>query len=73
MDTTYRLISNGDLELIQTFLARSIHFCTEARPTTEIDDCEHAEPTEFYSGACGYARGTMTSVSQMLKNLPIAD
>ena len=68
MDTTYRLISTGDLDLIQSFLARSIHFCTEARPATAIDDWEHAEPTEFYSGASGYAGATMREIIQRLES-----
>ena len=70
MDTNYRLISVADLEQIQTYLQRSIHYCTVARPFTLTPDNMDCEPTEFYSGASGYARGTMTMISEMLSDLP---
>jgi len=70
MDTDYRLISVTDLELIQKYLQRSIGYCTQARPNTFSEEDSYCDATEFYSGATGYARGTMTMVSQMLQDLP---
>jgi len=70
MDTNYRLISVAELKQIQKYLQRSIHYCTEARPNTFSEEDARCEPTEFYSGASGYARGTMTMVSEMLQDLP---
>lgn len=70
MDTTYRLISVDQLALIQKYLERSIRYCNEARPFVFDVDNVDTDPTEFYSGASGYARGTMSMVLSMLSDLP---
>ena len=70
MDTTYRLISANQLALIQKYLERSIRYCNEARPFNLDVDSLDCEATEFYSGASGYARGTMSMVLSMLSDLP---
>ena len=57
-------IPRGECEQLLTYLRRAQGYCLNARPVnwpqTEAD--LHAEPTEFYSGASGYARATMCMV-----------
>ena len=48
--------------------------CRKARPASRHPDVEElmAEPTEFYSGASGYAGATMRDVIQQLESyLPL--
>jgi len=70
MDTNYRLISVDQLDIIQKYLERSIRYCNEARPFILDEDTVDCDATEFYSGASGYARGTMSMVSSILSDLP---
>ena len=56
------------LQLIDQ-LDRSAKFCEKARSFTENDMYDtQAEPTEFYAGSNGYARGTMRDVLQTLES-----
>ena len=64
------LISKPDVERILDNLQRAEGYCRRARssypfnPDTDI----YAEPTEFYSGASGYAGGTMAHVIMALES-----
>ena len=61
-----------DNMLIQ--MQRAETFCRKARPASRHPDKEElmAEPTEFYSGASGYAGATMRDVIQQLEShLPL--
>ena len=61
MDTQMVLISRPAIEEMVVLLQRAEGYCRNARsgypfnPETDI----HAEPTEFYSGASGFAGATM--------------
>ena len=48
---------------------RAEGYCSKARPVNwpMTDEDLHAEPTEFYSGASGYAGGTLRDVIQTLE------
>ena len=61
-----------DHMLIQ--MQRAETLCRKARPASRHPDIEElmAEPTEFYSGASGYAGATMRDVIQQLESyLPL--
>ena len=70
METQYVLVSREQVNHMITLLERSIGYCDKARPTTWPMTTEdvHAEPTEFYSGASGYAGATMKDVLQTLES-----
>ena len=57
-------IPRTECEQLLTYLRRAQGYCMNARPVTWPQSQEdlHAEPTEFYSGATGYARATMGMV-----------
>ena len=57
-----------DQILIQ--MQRAETFCRKARPASRHPDRAElmAEPTEFYSGASGYARATLQEVIQSLES-----
>ena len=61
------LISRDECEYLLTFLRRSQGYCLNARPAEFTSEALKAEPTEFYSGACGYARATMGMVIDALE------
>jgi hypothetical protein len=70
MEQDMILISRTQIEGILVRLHRSVGFCTRARPARfpqSIEDL-HAEPTEFYSGASGYARATMGQAISILES-----
>ena len=58
------LLNRGTVDHLLTMLRRSENYCSNARPTTYPipDEDLYAEPTEFYSGASGYAGATMREV-----------
>lgn len=62
-------IPRGECEQLLTYLRRSQGYCLNARPAISpmSDEDLHAEPTEFYSGASGYARATMGMVIDALE------
>ena len=65
------MISRPLIEEIIVQLDRSAHFCENARGMTDEDlraGFRATEPTEFYSGASGYARATMRDVVQTLES-----
>ena len=70
METQYVLISRESVKQMITQLERSVGYCNNARPITWPMTTEdvHAEPTEFYSGASGYAGATMRDVLQTLES-----
>ena len=63
------LINREEVEGMSRHMNRAIGYCQNARPgypcdpQTDID----AEPTEFYSGASGFALGTLKSVIRQLE------
>ena len=64
------LISRGQVERLIRMCSRAEGFCSKARPVNWPMTTEdlHAEPTEFYSGASGYAGGTLRDVIQTLES-----
>ena len=70
MDNFTVQIPRGECEQLLTYLRRSQGYCLNARlvrfPMSDED--LHAEPTEFYSGASGYAGGTLRDVIQTLES-----
>jgi len=70
METDMVLISRGEVDQLLTYLRRAHGFCANARPTSYPMTTEdlHAEPTDFYSGANGYARATMGMVINALES-----
>lgn len=63
------VISRAECEKLLTYLERAQGYCLNARPVRFPMSHEdiHAEPTEFYSGASGYARATMGMVIDSLQ------
>jgi hypothetical protein len=70
MEQQMILISKPDVERILDNLQRAEGYCRRARssypfnPDTDI----YAEPTEFYSGASGFAGATMRDAIQSLES-----
>ena len=62
------LISRDECEYLLTYLRRAEGFCLNARPADFSPEGLLAEPTEFYSGACGYSRATMGMVIQAIES-----
>ena len=60
-------IPRGECEQLLTYLRRAQGYCLNARPAEFTQEALHAEPTEFYSGACGYSRATMGMVIDALE------
>ena len=50
-----------------TYLEKARGYCLNARPADFSPEGLRAEPTEFYSGASGYARATMGLVIEALE------
>jgi len=61
------LISRDECEQLLTYLERARGYCLNARPAEFTPEALRAEPTEFYSGACGYSRATMGLVIEALE------
>ena len=61
------VISRIECEQLLTYLERARGFCLNARPADFSPEGLRAEPTDFYSGASGYARATMGMVIDTLK------
>lgn len=70
METKYVLISREQVQSMITMLERSEGYCRNARPVRyPMSQADlHAEPTDFYSGASGYAGATMRDVLQTLES-----
>ena len=62
------LISRDECEQLLDLLGeRARGYCLNARPADFSPEGLRAEPTEFYSGASGYARATMGLVIDALE------
>ena len=70
MDQNMILISRDTIDQMLTMLYRSKGYCEKARPSVypKCDEDLHAEPTEFYSGASGFALGTMNYTIDLLES-----
>ena len=70
MEQQMVMISRAEVEHLITMATRAEGFCRKARPVSYPQSQEdlHAEPTEFYSGASGYARATLQEVIQSLES-----
>ncbi len=67
-------IPRHQLDHLLTMMRLSEGYCRKARPISWPQSQEdiHAEPTEFYSGASGYAGATLREAIQTIEsNLPI--
>ena len=64
------LISRGQVDHLLRMASRAEGYCRQARSTfpfnAETDI--HAEPTEFYPGASGYAGATLREIIQTLES-----
>ena len=64
------LISRGQVDHLLRMASRAEGYCRKARSTfpfnAETD--VHAEPTEFYPGASGYAGATLREIIQTLES-----
>ena len=67
MDNFTVEIPRGECEQLLTYLRRARGYCLNARPAEFTPEALEAEPTEFYSGACGYSRATMGMVIDALE------
>ena len=68
------LISRGQVDHLLRMATRAEGYCRNARSSYPFraDTDIHAEPTEFYPGASGYAGATLREVIQVLEShLPI--
>ena len=70
MEQQMVVISRSEVERLIRMCARAEGYCSKARPVTWPMTTEdlHSEPTEFYSGASGYAGGTLRDVLQTLES-----
>ena len=73
---TFEMVSLPRVQLDQILIQmqRAETFCRNARPSSRHPDMEElmAEPTEFYSGASGYAGATLRDCIQQIETyLPL--
>ena len=70
MDQNMILISRDTIAQILTMLHRSKGYFEKARPSVypQREEDLYAEPTEFYSGASGFALGTMKYTIEKLES-----
>lgn len=70
MEQQMVLISRGQIDHLLRMASRAEGYCRQARSTfpfnAETD--VHAEPTEFYPGASGYAGATLREIIQTLES-----
>ena len=75
MDFNFEMVSipRHQLDHLLTMMRLSESYCRKARPLSQEDIYDtHAEPTEFYSGASGYAGATLREAIQTIEsNLPL--
>ena len=67
-------LPRAQLDNILIQMQRAETFCRKARPASQHPDREElmAEPTEFYSGASGYAGATLRDCIQQIETyLPL--
>ena len=65
------MISRAEVVHLIRMATRAESFCRKARPVSypQTEEDLHAETTEFYSGASGYARATLQEVIQSLESV----
>ena len=70
MEQQMVMLHRSEVEHLIKMATRAEGFCRNARPASFPQSQEdlHAEPTEFYSGASGYAKATMREVIQCLES-----
>ncbi len=70
MDTQMVLISKPAVEQMLVDLQRAEGYCRNARPSVPFNPETdiYAEPTEFYSGASGFAGATLRLAIQTLES-----
>ena len=72
MDTTYNTVSidRRELQALLVRMQRAERYCRKARPASVSPSRDElfAEPTEFYSGASGFAGATLQHVIQSLES-----
>ena len=70
MDQQMVLLNRIEVEHLIRMATRAEGYCRKARPVSypQTEEDLHAEPTEFYSGASGYARATLQEVIQSLES-----
>ena len=73
---TFEMVSLPRVQLDNMLIQmqRAETFCRKARPASRHPDKEElmSEPTEFYSGATGYAGATLREAIQTIEsNLPV--
>ena len=64
------MLNRQEVEHLIKMAIRAEGFCLNARPVSypQTQEDLFAEPTEFYSGASGYARATLREVIQSLES-----
>ena len=70
MDQQMVVLNRVEVEHLIRMATRAEGYCRKARPVSypQTEEDLHAEPTEFYSGASGYARATLQEVIQSLES-----
>ena len=72
MDTQYTMVQldRQELEYLLAQMRRAEGFCANARPASYNASLEelYEEPTNFYSGASGYARSCLRNAIQILES-----
>ncbi len=77
MDFNFEMVSipRQQLDHLLTMMKISEGYCRKARPISWPQSQEdiHAEPTEFYSGASGYAGATLREAIQTIESNLLID
>ena len=70
MEQQMVMLNRQEVEHLIKMAIRAEGFCLNARPVSypQTQEDLFAEPTEFYSGASGYARATLREVIQSLES-----
>jgi len=70
MEQQMIMLHRSEVEHLIKMAIRAEGFCQNARPVSypQTQEDLHAEPTEFYSGASGYARATLRECIQVLES-----
>ena len=70
MEQQMVLISRDQVNQMLIMMQRAEGYCRKARPTSypKTNEDLFAEPTEFYSGASGYAGATLREAIQTLES-----
>ena len=70
MEQQMVVLNRYEVEHLIKMATRAEGYCRKARPVSypQTEEDLHAEPTEFYSGASGYARATLQEIIQSLES-----